>query len=454
MFFRHFHIQLLIRYLAITLVALGSAALFVYTSLYLTASALAIVDIFLVYGLMYYMRRLDRDINHFIEAVRNRDHAVFFSPKKYGRPFHTLFQFFNEIIQAHKSITVEKESVFQLLKSILERTPFGVITVERSALENSAEKYPLLYINAAAYRLLQIPEFYYWHRLAEHVPDFVQEVMLISKGGKRFSEKFINDQKILLSVETQLIQLYRKEYLIITFQNIRDEVEQKEMEAWNKLIEVMTHEILNSITPIHTLAGTMRDMMDGKGMNLGSEDIEDMRIAASTIKKRSDGLMNFVRDYRMVAELPTPRLEPAPVAELFTQIRTLMKPLADQQGISMDVQEVPSRFQLFLDQTLIEQVLINLITNSIYALKNTAAPRIVIQFRKDEDRSFIDIIDNGKGIPRQNLDKIFIPFFTTRSNGSGIGLSISRNIMKMHEGNLQVYSVENEETRFTLTFAR
>ena len=445
---------MLIRYLVITIVALGSAALFVYTSLYLTASALAIVDVFLVYGLVYYMRRLDRDIDHFIEAVRTRDHAVFFSPKKYGRPFHTLFQFFNEIIQAHKSITVEKESVFQLLKSILERTPFGVITVERSALGNTTEKYPLLYINAAAYRLLQIPEFYYWHRLAEHVPDFVQEVMLISKGGKRFSEKFINDQKILLSVETQLIQLYRKEYLIITFQNIRDEVEQKEMEAWNKLIEVMTHEILNSITPIHTLAGTMRDMMDGKGMNLGSEDIEDMRIAASTIKKRSDGLMNFVRDYRMVAELPTPRLEPAPVAELFTQIRTLMKPLADQQGISMEVQEVPSRFQLFLDQTLIEQVLINLITNSIYALKNTAAPRIVIQFRKDEDRSFIDIIDNGKGIPRQNLDKIFIPFFTTRSNGSGIGLSISRNIMKMHEGNLQVYSVEKEETRFTLTFAR
>jgi two-component system nitrogen regulation sensor histidine kinase NtrY len=454
LFFRHFHIQLLIRYLLITVVALGSAALFVYTSLYLTASALALVDVFLVYGLVYYMRRLDRDINHFIEAVRNRDHAVFFSPKKYGRPFHTLFQFFNEIIQAHKSITVEKESVFQLLKSILERTPFGVITVERSALENIGIKYPLLYINVAAYRLLQIPEFHYWHQLAEHVPDFVQEVMLISKGGKRFSEKFFNDQKILLSVETQVIQLYRKEYLIITFQNIRDEVEQKEMEAWNKLIEVMTHEILNSITPIHTLAGTIRDMVDGKGMNLGSEDIEDMRIAASTIKKRSDGLMNFVRDYRMVAELPTPRLESCPVAELFTQIKTLMKPLADQQGIQMEVQEVPARYHLFLDQTLIEQVLINLITNSIYALKDATAPRIVLQFRKDEDRSYVDIIDNGKGIPRQNLDKIFIPFFTTRSNGSGIGLSISRNIMKMHEGNLQVYSVEREETHFTLVFAR
>lgn len=434
-------------------VALGSIALFIHTSLYLTASALAIVDGFLIYGLVQYMRRLDRDIDHFIEAVRNRDHAVFFSPKKYGRPFNTLFRFFNEIIQAHKSITVEKESVFQLLKSILERTPFGVITVERSALENIGEKHPLLYINAAANRLLQIPEYHYWHRLADHVPDFAREVMLISGGGKRFSEQFFNGQKILLSVETQVIQLYRKEYLIITFQNIRDEVEQKEMEAWNKLIEVMTHEILNSITPIYTLAGTISDMMHGKGMSLGSEDIEDMRIAASTIKKRSDGLMNFVRNYRMVAELPTPRLESCPVAGLFTQIRTLMKPLADQQGIMMEVQAVSARYQLFLDQTLIEQVLINLITNSIYALKGRPAPRILLQFRKDEERSYIDIIDNGKGIPRQNLDKIFIPFFTTRSNGSGIGLSISRNIMKMHEGNLQVYSVENEETRFTLTFS-
>lgn len=454
MFFRHFHIQLLIRYLLITIVALGSVALYIYTTLYLTASALVIVDAFLVYGLVYYMRRLDRDINHFIEAVRTRDHAVFFSPKKYGRPFNTLFQFFNEIIQAHKSITVEKESVFQLMKSILERTPFGVITVEKAALENKEEKFPLLYINAAAYKLLQIPEFHYWQRLADHVPDFVHEVMLIAGGGKRFSEKFFNDQKVLLAVETQVIQMYRKEYLIITFQNIRDEVELKEMEAWNKLIEVMTHEILNSITPIHTLASTVADMMHVKGMDLDAEDIEDMQIAAKTIKKRSDGLMNFVRDYRMVAELPTPRLEPCPVNELFTQIKTLMKPLADQQGILLDVPEVPARHQLYLDQTLIEQVLINLITNAIYALKDRPSPRILIQFRKEEDRSYIDITDNGKGIPRQLLDKIFIPFFTTRSNGSGIGLSISRNIMKMHEGNLQVYSVEGEETRFTLTFAR
>lgn len=453
MFFRHFHIQLLLRYLLISVVTLGSIYLFSNTQLYFTASALAIIALLLVYGVLLYMRRLGRDVENFIDAVKSRDHAVYFSPKKYGRPFLTLFQSFNDIIQAHKSITIEKESVFQLLKSVMERTPFGVITVEKAALENVTGKYPILFINAAAFRLLQIPEYHYWHRLASHVPEFVQEVLLISDGGKRFSEKYINDQKILLSVETQVIRLYQQEYLIITFQNIRDEVEQKEMEAWNKLIEVMTHEILNSITPIHTLAGTIRDMMDLKGMDLEAEDIEDMRIAASTIKRRSDGLMNFVQDYRMVAELPTPRLETCSVAELFLGIKTLMKPLADRQGITMEFKEVSGRYQLSIDHKLIEQVLINLITNAIYAVKEAQNPRIILQFRKEEDRSYVDVIDNGKGIPRQNLDKIFIPFFTTRSNGSGIGLSISRNIMKMHEGNLQVYSVENEETRFTLTFA-
>jgi two-component system, NtrC family, nitrogen regulation sensor histidine kinase NtrY len=451
-FFRHFHIQLLLRYLLITLVLSASALLFIYTELYFTASALVLIALLLGYGIVLYMRRLGRDIQHFVEAVKTRDHAVYFSPKKYGNPFLALFSSFNEVIQAHKTITIEKESVFQLLKSVMERAPFGVITVARKALEDPVEKYPILFINAAAYRLLQIPEYHYWYRLAAHVPDFVQEVLPISGGGKRFTEKFINGSKVLLSLETEVIRMYQEEYLIINFQNIKDEVEQKEMEAWNKLIEVMTHEILNSITPIYTLASTVKDMMDTKGMNLDSEDIEDMRLAAGTIKRRSDGLMNFVQDYRMVAEVPTPHLESTPVEDLFRGIRTLMKPLADQQGIPLEVAALNGKQVLLIDPKLIEQVLINLITNAIYALKETPQPKITIQSRKEDERVYIDVIDNGKGISPQVIDKIFIPFFTTRSNGSGIGLSISRNIMKLHKGNLDVYSVEGQETRFTLSF--
>lgn len=451
-FFRHFHIQLLLRYLLITLSALSSVWLFAYTHLYVTAGALGLVSLLLMYGVLLYTRRLGRDVDHFIQAIRRRDHAVYFSPGKYGRPFQNLFQSFNEILQVHNSITIEKESVFQLLKSVMERAPFGVITVSRSAVLADEGKDPIHFINAAAYRLLQVAEYYYWHMLAAQVPDFVAEVREIAGGGKRFSEKFINGSKVLLSLETEVIQLYQDEYLIITFQDIRDEVEQKEMEAWNKLIEVMTHEILNSITPIHTLAGTMKDMMDSKGKNLDVEDIEDMRLAAGTIKKRSDGLMNFVQDYRLVAELPAPQPEPYPVQELFTEIKTLMKPLTDLQGIRLEVGEVPPRFELEMDHKLIEQVLINLITNAIYAVKGATSPRISLRFRKDDEKSCIDVTDNGRGIPRANLDKIFVPFFTTRPDGSGIGLSISRNIMKMHKGNLEVYSVEGKETRFTLIF--
>ena len=452
MFFRHFHIQLLLRYLLISVVLSGSVLLFVYTELYFTASALVLIALLLGYGIVLYMKRLGRDIDHFIEAVKTRDHAVYFSPKKYGNPFVGLFNSFNDVLQAHKTITIEKESVFQLLKSVMERAPFGVITVARKALTGPRDKYPILFINAAAYRLLQIPEYHYWYRLAAHVPDFVQEILPIASGGKRFTEKFINGSKVLLSIETEVIRLYQEEYLIITFQDIKNEVEQKEMEAWNKLIEVMTHEILNSITPIYTLAATVKDMMDAKGKDLDAEDIEDMRLAAGTIKRRSDGLMNFVQDYRMVAEVPTPQLEPYSAEELFTGIRTLMKPLADQQGVVLEVIPLPGRNQLNIDPKLIEQVLINLITNAIYAVKDRPHPRIVLLARKEDDRFFIDVIDNGKGIPPAILDKIFVPFFTTRSNGSGIGLSISRNIMKLHKGNLDVYSVEGQETRFTLSF--
>lgn len=452
MFLRHFHIQLLLRYLLITVVLAGSVLLFAYTELYFTASALVLIALLLGYGIVLYMKRLGRDIDNFVEAVRLRDHAAYFNPRKYGNPFQGLFTAFNEVLQAHKTITIEKESVFQLLKSVMERAPFGVITVARSALVGPQDRYPILFINAAAYRLLQIPEYHYWYRLAAHVPEFVQEILPIASGGKRFSEKFINGSKVLLSIETEVIRLYQEEYLIITFQDIKNEVEQKEMEAWNKLIEVMTHEILNSITPIYTLASTVKDMMDAKGPDLDAEDIEDMRLAAGTIKRRSDGLMNFVQDYRMVAEVPTPHLEPVTVDELFTGIRTLMKPLADQQGVTLDVVALPGRHQLLIDPKLIEQVLINLITNGIYAVKGKPSPRITLASRKEDERYFIDVIDNGMGIPPAILDKIFVPFFTTRSNGSGIGLSISRNIMKLHKGNLDVFSVEGQETRFTLSF--
>jgi two-component system nitrogen regulation sensor histidine kinase NtrY len=451
-FLRHFHIQLLLRYLAITLLVCASVYLFTSTQLYFTAGALAISAILMVYGIYLYMKKLGRDVDNFIDAVKNRDHAVYFSPKKYGRPFQNLFNSFNDIISAHKSITIEKESVFQLLKSVMERAPVGVITVAKDALDDHTGKFPILFINVAANRLLNVPEYHYWHRLQAHVPEFVTEVLAIQNGGKRFAELFIGDQRLLLSIETQIIQLYQQQYLIINFQNIKDEVEQKEMEAWNKLIEVMTHEILNSITPIHTLAGTIKDMVDQKGMSLDQEDIEDMQLAASTIKKRSDGLMGFVQDYRMVAELPTPHLELYSVKELFTVIRTLMKPLTERQGITFEVMDVPSKFQLQLDPKLIEQVLINLITNAIYAVKDAPHPKISLVFKREEDKNTIEVIDNGKGIPRQNLDKIFIPFFTTRSTGSGIGLSLSRNIMNMHQGSLVVHSIEGEETRFTMGF--
>jgi len=261
-----------------------------------------------------------------------------------------------------------------------------------------------------------------------------------------------------LSLEVIEIQLLNKPYLIITFQDIRSEIEQKEIEAWHNVIRILAHEMLNSFTPVSSLASTMKSLTeDEKGElltidQLDNEDIQDINMAASTIKKRSEGLLEFVKDYRTISNVPIPKKQKIMVKQFLMNIESLMKSALEKANIDFIILPIPTNATIEVDPKLIEQVLINLINNSIHALQGRVAPKITLNYNVLPDKKVILLTDNGMGIEEKIMNQIFIPFYTTKKNGSGIGLSLSKSILKKHEGNLLVNSEVGKYTSFSLIF--
>lgn len=451
MFYQRFTFRLLSRLVLINLLGYALFYLVVNTQLWFTMIGVSLVLIGALISLYYYINEIRSDIKRFILAVKTRDHTLNFKNKATKGSFPELYESFSDILLVHKQIRLEQEAMFQLIKTILEQVPVGVIVANNASEGENLKNEEIAFFNLAASNLLGVPAYKYWHRLKQHLPLFVNEIEQISHGGKRFLELKIQDKFIQLSTEVIPLNLYGKNYTIVSFQNIKDEIEQKETEAWNRLIGVISHEILNSITPISSLSDTINSMVSDKE-NLKADEMEDLKTALQTIKRRSAGLLDFVKDYRLIAELPTPNLELHTIGEILKHIKILMQPFAKGRNVILDVEQTSSRITLQLDLKLIEQVLINLITNGIYAVENAENPHIKINYRLENTKLYIDVSDNGKGIDVADLEKIFVPFYTTRKNGSGIGLTISRNIMKMHRGSIEVVSEPNVTTTFSLVF--
>ncbi|PST83541.1 ATP-binding protein [Pedobacter yulinensis] len=448
MFYQQFTFRLMCRLLVINLLAALLFYLVSRTELWFTIAGVSMILAGALVSLFSFVNEIRSDIRRFVLAVKTRDHTLNFRNKSTIGSFPELYTSFDEIIQSQKSIQLEQEAMYQLMKTILEQVPAGVIVIKDP---QAADRSEVVFFNQAASSMLNVPAYKYWQRVERHLPEFGAEVRRIMRGGKRFIELRLQEKLIQLSTEVIPLQLYQTNYTIISFQNIKDEIEQKETEAWNRLIGVISHEILNSITPISSLSDTLNSMVAGR-TELGAAELEDLVPAVQTIKRRSEGLLDFVKDYRLIAELPTPRLELHSIGEILSHTRVLMRPFAEGKNVQLGIGQTSSKVSIWIDIKLVEQVLINLITNAIYAVEEVENPQISIGYRLEQNRLLLEVQDNGKGIAAENLEKIFVPFFTTRKNGSGIGLTISRNIMKMHKGSIEVSSQEGLGATFALVF--
>ena len=249
--------------------------------------------------------------------------------------------------------------------------------------------------------------------------------------------------------------------MLVSVKNIQNELEEKEMEAWQKLISVLTHEIMNSIAPISSLSTTISTILtELKSKTLAGHDdpdsleaFEDVDMALSTISKRTEGLMHFVNTYRHLTKIPQPSYTIFGIHQLFKEIKILLSDETTEMGVNCQISIDPETLELSADERLIQQVLINLLKNAIYATQGRQNAQIWMKaYINKRGRVVIEVIDNGQGILPEVLDKVFIPFFTTKTTGSGIGLSLSKQIMRMHGGNISVTSTPEQETKFTLTF--
>lgn len=450
MFYQRFTFRLILYILAINILILVLIQLIDSTRFWFTISGLAILIILLIYRLYQEIDRVNKDIQRFRQALKNRDHTLAFGPKSTAtRSFPELYETFQEILRSQKNIQLEQDALFQLTQTILQQIPAGIIVLKEN--KEADQPVEITLMNPAAVDLLQSPGYNYWHRLAARNPEFTAEVEKIRQGGKRFISVKHPEKTAQLAIEVIPLQLYQHLYSIIYFQDIKDEIESKETEAWNRLVGVISHEILNSITPICSLSATL-DTLIGARTYLDEADLADIKPAIQTINRRSSGLLDFVKDYRLIAELPAPDLQPLAVSETLEQLKTLMQPFAAAQQISLEIEQTSARVMFSGDLKLVEQALINLVTNSIHALDGIKDPYILIEYQLEGKKVHLTVTDNGRGINEEHLDKIFIPFFSTRKNGSGIGLTITRNIMKMHSGTLQVKSIPFEKTSFSLVF--
>jgi signal transduction histidine kinase len=264
-------------------------------------------------------------------------------------------------------------------------------------------------------------------------------------------------ETLQLAIHATEYQLGQQHYTLVSLQNIGSELEEKEMEAWQNLIRVLTHEIMNSITPISSLAATVNEMLNAATRNnegeISPEAMDDIRQAVGTIEKRSQGLLHFVDAYRNLTHIPRPTFRVCLVKELFSRVHTLMQAQTAEAQIAMTTSVEPENLEVSVDPDLIEQVLINLVRNAIQSMACQAVKTLDLSARADETgHVWIEVLDNGPGIPRDIQERIFIPFFTTREDGSGIGLSLSRQIMRMHGGTILCRSSEGSGTAFALRF--
>jgi nitrogen fixation/metabolism regulation signal transduction histidine kinase len=411
----------------------------------------AFLLVILVMELAGYVTRSNNELAKFILAVKYRDFSQQFNENHTNPSLKDLHHAFNQINKTFRDLSAEKEGQYQYLLTILELIDTGIISFNQLG--------EVAWVNESFKQTLELPYLKNMRALAKRNLVLYQAIMALKPGDHQVLKLTVGKKTMQLLLSATCFKLHGDTLTLIAFKNVSTALDETEAEAWQKLLRVMTHEIMNSVAPIASLADTLR-----KHVRLEKEAIaepacypsgllNDVEEGIGIIQGRSEGLLKFARIYRNFSKLSPPLLTTIYVQELFRSIAGLLKAQLDQQRIQLLLSVSPPDLVLQADTHLMEQVLINLVLNAAKAVRDRGNPQIQLVAKADEnERVVIEVIDNGRGIPPEVLDSIFIPFFTTHKDGSGIGLSLAKQIMHLHKGSIQVQSVEKEGSLFRLQF--
>ena len=415
----------------------------------MTSAGLLIIWVGQIMYLIYYMNRIHRDVGRFMDALRNQDTSQHFTWAKGGTYFQRLYASFEEISRNFRFVRIEKEVENQFFREIIHQSALGIMAVNEDS--------TIRLINRAALDLLNVEKLSSLKKLIELYPEF-QGISSGDGNENHLQVKIIMDGKLVhMAVKTSAILMQGDRVKIYFLSDISREIAWNEVETWQKLIRVLNHEIANSVSPIHVLSTSLYEQFHHgkKSKNPGEIDkrlIEQTVEGLQAIIKRSGGLSDFINTFRNFTNIGVPDYSKVRIRELFRQVETIMSAEISNSGAEVSVEVNPAGLEVLADEKLVEQVLINLVKNALQATRDIQKPLIRLRGYRAGQQVCVQINDNGKGIPGDILDLIFTPFYTTRKDGSGIGLSLARQVMQMHHGSISVSSEEGRQTTFSLTF--
>jgi len=447
-----YYYGIIVRVILIVLSSLLFAFLSFKTNYLYTILSLFILVTLQTWNLIKYILKRRDDLKRMLEYIKDNNPTMYFSPSR-AYPFNELGYFLNEIGDIVREVRIDKENQLRYTQYIVQHVGIGLLAFDQAG--------KIEIVNQAAKDILNLQVL--------NSIDVLDKVKLgLTNIVKKMS---LNEQKVIvlnsgkemqhLAIKMSVFKIAQKEIKLISFQDIKNELDEKEMDSWQKLIRVLTHEIINSITPVTSLTGTIAGFFKISNSLVTANDISDNTIKQTVtglelIEERGKALLDFVDKFRSLTKLPTPKFEEVSLANLINGIEILKKDELTKKGISFKLTFDQKDMNILCDKSLIEHVLINLINNATDAVSSNIHPKnksIEITNKLNDDQHLeICIKDNGNGIPESLIEEIFIPFFTSKENGSGIGLSLSRQIMRLHGGSISVKSIPNQETVFTLTF--
>jgi two-component system, NtrC family, nitrogen regulation sensor histidine kinase NtrY len=447
MMFKKYEWRIVLR--VFLLFAMLCAAAFLLVKAYYVYFAITVpIVIYQVIEFYRFAQKAHTELDQFVESVHYRDFSRYFDVKHAPLEIQPLRQGFNEINSTFKVISKEKETQYQYLQKILELVDTGILSYEE-------KEGTVVWMNESLKRMLQLPYLKTIHSLSRRNENLYQEIILLKPGDAKIATAHLEKETFKVLMSATIFQTEGKMYKLIAFQNVNEALDETESKAWQKLLSVMTHEIMNSIAPIASLAETLKHRLQQSYAVLSNDSgaVDDLELGIDTIRKRSEGLLKFAQTYRNLNKITTPNLKKVAVADIFENLFQLMQPTLQQKNIELEIVLKETTLILDVDPSLVEQVLINLVVNAIEAVKDRPQPRIVLSaYLASNKKTVIKVADNGTGISEELLDKIFIPFFSTKKSGSGIGLSLCKQIMMLHRGNIYVQSVESQGTAFLLQF--
>ncbi|QJX47037.1 ATP-binding protein [Hymenobacter taeanensis] len=398
-----------------------------------------------VWELGQHVTRGTRALADFLLAVRYRDFSLHYNEAHPNRALRPLHAAFNELSATYRQLSAEREAQFTYLQTVLQLIDTGIVAYDADGQVES--------INESFKRTLELPYLKRMTTLQKRLPVLYDAILRLQPGASTIVKLSVGAKTMQLLLSATSFRLQSREFTLVAFKNVSTALEENETEAWQKLLRVMTHEIMNSVAPIASLADSLRRDLTRECEQAPAVQpmLADAVEGISIIQNRSEGLLRFAQVYRDFSTISAPVLATVYVQELFDDLRRLMGPQLAEGGIDLQTLVTPPDLQVQADARLLEQVFINLVLNAAYALRQRLSPRIILRAQnQDSGRVLLEVIDNGTGIPEEVLESIFIPFFTTRSGGTGIGLSLAKQIMHLHGGSIKVHTTLGEGTAFVL----